>query len=170
VMTRQFAIKQPRGWQPPVETPPHETRIPDREGMFAHGKEQMHTLQQVFRATGGLATLDEVVERFEEHAGPDREILHKWIMARRVIAFEWQGRIWLPMFQFSCHSMSVHHALQPVIRELATVYDGWETANWFAYPNDGLCGRRPVDMLMSDLASVWYAARLESYIATGDEH
>lgn len=169
-MTRKFALTQPRGWQPPVETLPQEIRKPGREGMAARGQEQMRTMLEAFRATGGIATLDQVVERFEEHAGPDREILEKWIMARRVIAFAWQSHTWLPMFQFSCHSMSVHVALQPVIRVLATAHDGWEVANWFAYPNDGLCGRRPVDLLTSDLASVWYAARLESYIATGDHN
>ncbi|MEO8542028.1 MAG: hypothetical protein ABI434_00520 [Burkholderiaceae bacterium] len=72
------------------------------------------------------------------------------------------------MFQFSRQRFSVHASLQPVLRELCDVYDGWETASWFALPNTWLRQRTPVDMLVHDLPAVWYAAKVDRFIALGD--
>jgi len=130
--------------------------------------QQMDGMRQVFRATGGLLSLDEVSGLFQRHGGPDTVVLAGWIRKRAAVAFEWREETWLPMFQFSRKTFTVHQSLRPVLRELSSVYDGWETANWFALPNTWLKERAPVDILALDLSAVWYAARVDRFIALGE--
>jgi hypothetical protein len=125
-------------------------------------------MQQAFRATGGLLSMDEVQAVLNQHGGPSAETLIRWIREGLAIAFEWRDETWLPMFQFSRKALTVHPALIPVMRELSTIYDGWETANWFSLPNTLLANRFPVEMLARDLSAVWYAARVDRFIATGE--
>jgi hypothetical protein len=130
--------------------------------------QQMVGMHQAFRATGGLLSLDEVRTLFQRYGGPDAAVLAGWIRMRAAIAFEWREEAWLPMFQFSRKALSVHQSLGPVLRELSAIYDGWETSNWFALPNPWLTERAPVDMLARDLSAVWYAARVDRFIALGE--
>lgn len=129
---------------------------------------QIVRMRQAFRATGGLLSFDEVVKLFQGYAGPDAAVLAQWIRIRAAIAFEWQQETWLPMFQFSRKALSVHQPLRPVLRNLSAIYDGWETASWFALPNTWLTGRAPVDMLATDLLAVCDAARIDCFIALGE--
>ena len=110
----------------------------------------------------------EVRMLFQRYGGADADRLANWIHTRQVIAFEWRHETWLPMFQFSRKTMAVHPALKPVLRELSPIYDGWETANWFALRNTWLAARAPVEMLTRDLSAVWYAARVDRFIALGE--
>ena len=121
-----------------------------------------------FRATGGLLSLNEVRTLFQRYRGPDSAVLDGWIRKRTAIAFVWREETWLPMFQFSRKGLSVHQSLEPVLQQLSAIYDGWETANWFALPNTWLRERAPVAMLAHDLSAVWYAARVDRFIALGE--
>ena len=121
-----------------------------------------------FRATGGLLLRDEVQTLFHRYGGPNSAVLDGWIRERAAIAFAWRDETWLPMFQFSRKDLSVHQSLAPVLQQLSAIYDGWETANWFALPNTWLRERAPVDMLAHDLSAVWYAARVDRFIALGE--
>lgn len=129
---------------------------------------QIIAMHHAFRPTGGLLSLDQVRTLFQRYGGPHADALGASIRARSVIAFEWCDEVWLPMFQFSRKELSVHKSLVSVLRELADVYDGWETASWFALPNSWLADRAPVDMLVRDLSAVWYAARVDRFIALGE--
>ena len=129
---------------------------------------QILRMHQAFRATGGLLSLNEVICLFRRFGGPNADQLSDWMRTQAVIAFDWRDERWLPMFQFSRNAMAVHQALRPVLRELFTIHDGWETANWFALPNSWLGERAPVDLLVHDLTAVWYAARCDRFVARGD--
>lgn len=131
-------------------------------------EQQVFRMHKAFRATGGLLPLHQVLTLFRRHGGPDANALGDWIRDRKAIAFEWDDETWLPMFQFSRKTLTVHHSLAPVLRELSAIHDGWETANWFALPNSWLTELLPVDMLVRDLPAVWYAAQVERFIAVGD--
>lgn len=131
-------------------------------------EQRVFRMHKAFRATGGLLPMDQVLTLFRRHGGPGADALCDWIRERKAIAFEWDGETCLPMFQFSRKTLMVHHSLAPVLRELAAIHDGWETANWFALPNSWLTELLPVDMLVRDLPAVWYAARVERFIGLGD--
>ena len=130
--------------------------------------DQVVGMHSAFRVTGGVLPIDEVRILFQRHGGPVADGLAECIRKREAIAFDWRQETWLPMFQFSRKTRAVHPSLKPVLRELSTVYDGWETANWFALRNTWLAGRAPVDMLTRDLSAVLYAARVDRFIALGD--
>lgn len=137
----------------------------DPECREDHRVFEMH---KAFHATGGLLPLSRVLALFQRRSGPDAVALRNWIRAREAIAFDWDGETWLPMFQFSRKTLLVHQSLVPVLQELSAIFDGWETANWFALPNSWLADRLPVDMLVQDLSSVWYAAQVERFVALGE--
>jgi hypothetical protein len=54
-----------------------------------------------------------------------------------------------------------------MLAELASAFDGWPLATWFAQHNAWLNDRSPVDLLDSDLADVLDIARADRFIAAG---
>ena len=129
---------------------------------------QIHAMHWAFRSTGGLLPQAEVSELMHRYRGPDAGELANRIRTRELVAFEWRDEVWLPMFQFSRKTLSVHEALRPVFEELAVIYDPRGTASWFALPNIWLAERTPVEMLLRDLSAVRYAARVDRFIAQGE--
>ena len=71
------------------------------------------------------------------------------------------------MFQLDLRDLSLKLAQQPVLAELAPVFDNWSLADWFARPNAWLCDRSPVNVLASNLPAVLEAARADRFIANG---
>ncbi len=112
--------------------------------------------------------LAEVNVLMRRYGGPQAGELGNQIRTRELVAFEWRDEVWLPMFQFSCKTLSVHQALRPVLEELTVIYDAWGTACWFALPNIWLDGCTPVEMLLRDLSAVWHATRVDRFIAQGE--
>lgn len=143
-------------------------RLRQRYGPECRDDHRVFEMHKAFHATGGLLPVDQVLTLFRRHNGPDAAALRDWIRAREAIAFVWDYETWVPMFQFSRKTLLVHQSLAPVLRELSAIFDGWETANWFALPNSWLADRFPVDMLAQDLSAVWYAAQVERFIALGE--
>lgn len=131
------------------------------------GQLQFDAMRVAYRATGGLARVDELVDLFRRQEGPSPNALACWIERRQVICFEWNDAIWLPWFQFHRIELRPHPQLDAVFTELAAAFDAWEMANWFASPNAWLAGRAPVDLLVADLAAVRDAARADRFIAKG---
>ena len=120
-----------------------------------------------YRPSGGLARANEVAARLRPRGGTSVNALAQWIVTRQVISFEWQGKIWLPLFQFNAEDMARQPGLNTVLSELVLVYDDWHIAKWFSLPNPWLADCTPADTLASNAPEVLNAARAERFVATG---
>ena len=121
-----------------------------------------------FRETGGLARGDEVADKLHRVAGHDVAVLARWIVTKQVLAFDWQGERWLPLFQFDAATMERKADVRRVIAELAPAFDAWNLSVWFAQANSWLNGRSPVETLAAaDLPSVLKAAQADRFVALG---
>jgi len=120
-----------------------------------------------YRASGGVQCADDLARLLEEHRCGDFISLARFIARHEVFAFEWRETLWVPMFQFDLHDLSIRPGLQHVLAELAPVFDGQALAMWFAQPNDWLHGERPVDLLNTELDRVLLAAGADRVVANG---
>jgi len=151
---------------------PHRDGWPDasrwsRDGLEgALGEHEYGAMCAAFRATGGAVCADDVAARMRQHERGDYVALARLIVSGAVFGFDWRHTFWIPMFQFDLQDLSVRPGPQHVVRELATEFDGWTLALWFAQPNGRLDDFRPVDLLSSRLPSVIDAARADRLIAT----
>ena len=118
-----------------------------------------------FRASGGLARLQEVAQRCERCGGPDIATISACLARREIICFEWQSQFWMPLFQFDLLDMTIRPQLQPIVAELSCIYTSWDLAFWFSQPNPWLADRAPADALVTDLPTVLQAARAGRFIA-----
>lgn len=109
---------------------------------------------------------------FRRHGG----LLREGELGRRVAASQraaaplcllWNGERWWPWFQFDRGGQALNADCVAVAAELATEYDAWQLAGWFAEPNTWLAGRRPVDGLYADPAAVRAAARADRFVLRG---
>jgi hypothetical protein len=92
--------------------------------------------------------------------------LEKLIASGKVFGFDWRRTFWVPMFQFDLGDLSVKQGPRHVWAALAATFDGLTLAAWFVRPSAWLYGRRPVDLLDSNLLDVLQAARSEMTAAT----
>jgi len=150
---------------PVARLSPQPTRQFARVGQpSSHG---FTALLDAYRSTGGAARGEEVARLLEGHHQGDYLGLARRIVAREVFGFKWRSSLWMPMFQFDPHDLSVRSELRQVLAELSCAFDGWELAAWFVEGNTWLAGRRPVDTLYTDLPAVRDAARADRFIAAG---
>lgn len=126
-------------------------------------------LMATYRATGGVARGDDLVNLLEDHGLGDFVGLARLIASNEVFGFKWRDTLWIPMFQFDLRDLSIKPATQLVLMQLGARFDGWARAAWFAHPNSWLNDRRPVDRLDSHLADVLRAAGIARLIAAGRE-
>jgi hypothetical protein len=116
-------------------------------------------LLEAFRPNGGTAPGDVLGRLLEDHQ-PGRSVsLAKLIYTGQVFGFEWRTSLWIPMFQFNADDLTLRPGPQRVRAELPTHWSGWMRASWFAAPHAWLDGRRPVDVLDSDIDAVLRAAQ-----------
>ena len=125
------------------------------------------SMLQVYHRTGGLASSDDVLLLMRRRTLQPISLLARWIVAQRVVSFEWQSQKMLPLFQFDLADMSVRSEVSAVLDELSGTFDDWGLATWFAEPNSWLQDAAPVDMIDFDRAAVLSAARADRYIARG---
>lgn len=128
---------------------------------------QFIAMLDAYRPSGGLARAQEVATMFKTHGLSDPATLAGWIIRRQVISFEWQGKIWLPLFQFNHVDMTRQPGLAEALSELVVVYDDWDIASWFSRPNPWLAECTPADSLAAAAPEVLNAARAERYVAAG---
>jgi hypothetical protein len=114
---------------------------------------------EVYRARGGMAPGNFLCQTLQEHQRGDLAQLARLIGDRRIFVLDWQGDLWIPMFQFDADDLSCKTGPALVRAELAGLDSGWAIASWFAQPNTQLGGRLPVDVVDPDLGSVVDAAR-----------
>ena len=111
-----------------------------------------------YRCTGGLARAQEVFSLFKGSNGLGVATLAHWIAQRSVVSLEWNGDVWMPLFQFERRSMNVKSALEPVLAELNPIFTPWELAHWCAQPHSSLGGISPANTLDFDAKRVLDAA------------
>jgi hypothetical protein len=124
-------------------------------------------MQVAFRASGGLARGDDLVRWLQGHSNGDVASLARLIVTAELFSFEWRDTFWVPMFQFDLDDLSIKRGPRKVLTELATEFDSWNLAVWFAQPNSWLNNARPVDQLDHNLAAVLRAAHSDRLIAAG---
>lgn len=144
---------------------PSVFKAPSRSDLARVADSQFIQMLNGFRASGGLAKIQELATLHATGLPIDIQSLAGLIAHRELICFEWQGLAWLPLFQFDLSTMQPHSGLRPIVRELSCVCDPWELARWFAQPNPWLAERLPADALGGDCDSVFNAARAHRYIA-----
>ena len=121
-----------------------------------------------FRASGGTAREGDLARCLEDCGAHFR--LPELLASGTAFGFEWRHSLWIPMFQFDLHDLhdlSVKPGPQQVLAELGTEFDGWKLATWFGQLSCWLNGRRPVDLVDSNLPAVLHAARLDRFIELG---
>lgn len=124
-------------------------------------------LLTAYRSTGGTARGDDVARLLDDHRIGDLDSLARMVVSNEVFGFEWLSTLWIPMFQFELRDLSVKPGAQRVMAELGASFDGWARAAWFALPNSWLHGRRPVDLMDTELDEVLGVARIDRFIAEG---
>lgn len=130
------------------------------------GDASLAPLVAACRGAGGLVRGDDLAQLLEDRGDGNIVALARQIVAGEVIAFEWHGCVWIPLFQFEAEGLGVRRSLQPVLAELGPHYDGAGLAAWFVEPNGWLDEARPIDLLESRPAEVLQAARADRFVAT----
>jgi hypothetical protein len=120
-----------------------------------------------YRNTGGIARGDDLARLLEDLQRGDVATLARRIAAGDVFGFDWHGSFWVPMFQFDLSDLSLKASARQVQNELASVFDGWTIAVWFAQRNSWLNEYKPVDLLDTEFRAVLEAARADRFIAAG---
>lgn len=146
---------------------PDATNYPAQWAQERSADDQFIAMLGSYRCSGGLARAQEVLALFKRRCGSDLATLARWIVKGKVISFEWQSELWLPLFQFNRIDMTPQAGLGQVLAELTSVYDAWGLANWFSQPNPWLAERTPAETLLLDATSVLHAARSDRFIAAG---
>jgi len=120
-----------------------------------------------FRATGGLATGDELGVKLDrlQHAGMSN--LARKVAGGELICFDWHNSLWLPMFQFNPQTLEMDAMVHQIFCEISGIMDGWEITQWFARPHAALGGAMPVERLNGSVEALLNAARSDRLIARG---
>ena len=121
------------------------------------------------RPSGGVSRAQSVTDWLFTRCSQHEGTLAHWIVRGEVVHFDWQRDTWLPMFQFALTTMTPHPVVAGVLKELAGVFDPWETVQWFANPCLALHGRTPASAVAgaveSDASAVLQAVRYDRFIA-----
>ena len=132
---------------------------PDDAGFIA--------LCQAYRASGGIAPGDDLPHWMVARADGSSAHLSALILGGDAFSFQWRQTFWVPMFQFNPLQPAWGDGARQVLAELGPVLDGWSLAAWFASGNTWLSGRRPLDLLATQLPLVLAAARADRYVIKG---
>lgn len=127
---------------------------------------QFMEMLDAYRHSGGLARAQEVFALFKARSAQEPVVLARWIVKRNVISFDWQSKVWIPLFQFNRADMTIQTGVVEVLMALNPIFEAWELAYWFAQPNRWLAhGSMPADLICSDAHAVLRAACSDRFIA-----
>ena len=122
-------------------------------------------MESVYVREGGLATGDAVAELLRARSSQPISVLARWIVDRRIVSFNWQSRLLIPLFQFDMATMEPRQCVLDAVGELSPHLDDWDLASWFVEPNAWLDGRQPIDVVDDEPAELVQAARADRQIA-----
>ncbi|MDH4392544.1 MAG: hypothetical protein QE285_14115 [Aquabacterium sp.] len=151
------------------DSPHAGTALPDPTApdAFAPGDHGFIALCRAYRASGGIARGVDLAHWMAGRGQGNSLHLAALIVSRDAFSFQWCGTFWVPMFQFSPLQPAWGDGARQVLGELGPVLDGWSLAVWFASANSWLSGRRPLDLLATNLPLVLAAARADRYVIKG---
>lgn len=150
---------------PTVNQSPEGAGEPQRLTKETQIDRQFMEMLDSYRATSGLARAPEVFVMYKSRQGNDVATLARWIVKRDVVSFDWQSKVWVPLFQFDRAHMSVLPGMNTVLSVLTPFFDPWEMAIWFSQPNRCLQFRTPAEEMRSDPRGVLSAACMDRFIA-----
>lgn len=139
--------------------------VPDRDIGDTPSEAGVAAMHRAFAPSGGLVRGDDLECRLRDRQRGDYAELSRMIARGEVCGYEWQRSLWLPMFQFDPHELSVMQLARTVLDELRNEFEQWALTAWFARPNAWLADRRPVDLLRMNPLGVLEAACADRYIA-----
>lgn len=119
---------------------------------------QFMALLDAYRNTGGLARAQEVFTMCRSRNGADAAMLARWIVRREIISFDWQSKVWVPLFQFDRTTMALQPGLNSILAVLNPIHGPQEMAAWFAQPSRWLMDQAPADVFGTDPHAVLKAA------------
>ncbi len=134
-------------------------QVPDNR---LEDRQLMH-MQRTFAPYGGMRGSTDIVRRLRDLCVQPVSVLAKWVVERKIVSFELQGQLLVPMFQFDA-DMSIRAAVSQVLAELDDIFDSWDVACWFAQPNGWLTERPPVALLYAEPSLVVSAARADRFL------
>ena len=147
-----------RDWHAPVRTSagPAPHALPGGDAAYL-------ALQTAYRGHGGIAR-GEALAGCLGRAGHGGYIdLARRLVGGELFSFQWHDAFWVPLFQFDPQLLTRRDAPRQVLDELRGVMDGWEIAHWYVRENASLDGRRPLDLLDTDLPAVLATARADRF-------
>jgi hypothetical protein len=119
-----------------------------------------------YRSAGGLVTSDRAAVLLRPYRDQPISQLARWIVARHIVSFEFEGDRLVPLFQFELDGMLLRPHVRDVVSELVGAFeDDLDVATWFTRPNCWLRWAVPLVMLESDPAEVLQAARADRFLA-----
>ena len=144
----------PAGLGPPVATsePAH---------LGACQSLRLRDVKAAYARRGGLLSGDQVIAMLQRHRSAPLSVLAQWIVDRQVVAFEFEDRLHLPLFQFDRSDMTVRPEVGDILSVLIPWLDDAAVAAWFLKPNGHAAGRRPIDWIESVPMVALRAARLD---------
>ncbi len=156
-------------WRATGGGPPTGVALPDLAASFeyAPGDHGFIALCRAYRASGGIARSDDLGHWMTGRGQGNSLHLTALIVGGQAFSFQWRQAFWVPMFQFSPLQPESGDGARQVLAELGSVLDGWSLAAWFASNNCWLSGRRPLDLLATNLSLVLAAARTDRYVIKG---
>lgn len=128
---------------------------------------QFAAMMDAYRRAGGVVPADALRTQWAVPDAPSISALARWIVERRVVCFERDNQMWLPLFQFKPVTAAPRADLADVLQELADALDPWDMALWFVRPSAWLGGRAPVHATPDDLPSLVDAARASRFALNG---
>lgn len=99
----------------------------------------------LYQRAGGVESCDALAGRLRPHVAQPVSVVAHWLVERKIVAFDWHSRTFIPLFQFSLHDMSPRADVLQVVAMLAPVFDASQLALWFVQPNTALAGATPVE-------------------------
>ena len=159
----------PPAWRQAIDGALPGAALPDPTApdAFAPGDHGFIALCQAYRASGGIARGEDLAHWMAGRGQGNSLHLAALIVGRDAFSFQWRDAFWVPMFQFSPLQPAWGEGARQVLGELGPVLDGWSLAAWFASANSWLSGRRPLDLLATNLPLVLAAARADRYVIKG---
>jgi hypothetical protein len=118
-------------------------------------------MRTAYRATGGLARSDDLDRLLQDCRLAQPVSLAGRLDSGEIFGFDWQRRLWVPMFQFDLRDLSIKRVPQHVRAALSGAFHGWTLAAWFTQRNPRLNLQRPIDLIDTDLPAVLEAARTD---------
>ena len=128
---------------------------------------EVAALRLAYEDAGGIGRGDEIARLLADHGPGTFVSLEQLVADEEIFGFDWDGFLWLPMFQFAMRDLAIEVAPRQVRAELGDEFDGWALSAWFVEPNVWLANRRPVDLMGPRLGAVLQAARADRFVATG---